>query len=319
MQSILGSFPFKDEILSIPNDSCIFYRHNGTNYDIALAAWGYRSLKQPPCTDLTEWINQKYYQKVRIAFVWGNRFLPNCNFLLNGQKRNTSADGFFYITQELPVGNTYSISTMFGKVFSLKVEKGTEDYTYDLTQDFNVKIKIIKDGQPVTKQNCTVVFDNTENLLCTDELGCATIRLPLQHTQDGETALSQPLCKVICGDDQQEKTPTSDEKDLHFLFTTESAKHIDNPPLNPCEPDKPQTPQEPEMIAIKFLDYGGYPLTNVDFVLTTKKKGDVQLRTDSNGQCLVPCDWFTNREKMRIKYTISPEYQQTHNLHTKKQ
>jgi len=89
--------------------------------------------------------------------------------------------------------------------------------------------------------------------------------------------------------------------------------------LNPYEPDKPQTPQKPEMIVIKFLDYGGYPLTNVDFVLTTKKRGDVQLRTDSNGQCLVPCDWFANREKMRIKYTISPEYQQTHNLHTKKQ
>lgn len=57
--------------------------------------------------------------------------------------------------------------------------------------------------------------------------------------------------------------------------------------------------QEPEYVFIRLLDYGKFPLPDLDFVLITKKKGEVSLKTDKEGYCKVPKEWFTHKEKYR--------------------
>ena len=69
------------------------------------------------------------------------------------------------------------------------------------------------------------------------------------------------------------------------------------------------------MVKIRLLDYGGCPLPDLPFVLFTKKKGELKLRTDADGCCEVQQDWLTNNEKMRVKFEVTPEYRQTHDIH----
>ena len=72
------------------------------------------------------------------------------------------------------------------------------------------------------------------------------------------------------------------------------------------------------MVRFTLLDYGGVPLPDLPFTLTLKKKGALSLKTDANGQCLIPKEWFVNKEKMRVNFTVTPEYQASHDLHDKR-
>ena len=73
------------------------------------------------------------------------------------------------------------------------------------------------------------------------------------------------------------------------------------------------------MVTIRLLDYGGYPLQQLPFVLKTKKKGKQQLTTDDQGECRVPKEWFTHKEKMRVSFTVTADYQASHPLHDEKE
>lgn len=321
IKMLLSSVPFKDDILTVPNESCIYFSSHDNSYEIALAAWGYRSLKQSPCSDLTKWISQTEYQRVRIGFTWDNEKLSNCTFFLNGQKRITSDDGYFNVDREVPVGDNYPIATISEEKFSLKVEKGKSDYIYDLTKRFYIEIQIKKDGMPVPNTSCSVTFNKTDKLLTTDEQGRIVFNIPLSHTTDGDIEKPQPSCVVTYNDEQQEQKPTEEGCRLLFLFTSNTKEEKIEEPV----PEKKNedivvepTPHQPELVEIKLLDYEGFPLIDLDFILITKKKGEIKLKTDKNGVCTIPKEWFTNKEKMRVKYTISPEYQQTHDIHDKK-
>lgn len=83
------------------------------------------------------------------------------------------------------------------------------------------------------------------------------------------------------------------------------------------EPELEPEP-EPKYVTLRLLDYGGFPMPNIPFKLKTKKMGVRDLITDENGICLVPEEWFTPKEKMRVNIVISPEYQELHELHQKK-
>ena len=85
------------------------------------------------------------------------------------------------------------------------------------------------------------------------------------------------------------------------------------------EPEpEPQPEPQPEYVRIRLLDYGGVPMPNLPFTLKLKKKGQVSLTTDDDGCCLVPKDWFTDKEKVRYDINISSEYQKSHDLHDPK-
>lgn len=319
--------PMMDAALTTPSEDFIYFRKNETDYDISLVAWGYRYPNQTPCKELNTWIKKEILQNVRIGFEWDGQLLENFLFYLDHFDRKTSADGWFDIKQPLPVGNEYVLKITSGTTFILKVEHGKEDYIFDVTQYAFVDITVQKDNVSLKGCTCEVIFNDRHYQLMTDEAGTASQRIPLVCTPLGELEQPQPVCQVTCQSERKEKVPYNDGDRLafRFFFQTEKPEEPDKPkPDSPVEtePEKPEeenTEKEqdatPQFVELELLDYGGYPLVELDFILVTKKRGEVSLKTDANGICRVPQEWFTKKEKFKIKFSVSPEYQQIHDLH----
>lgn len=317
--------PILEAALTIPAEDFIYFRRNGTDYDLALVAWGYRYPNQRPCTELNTWIKKASVQEVRTGFEWDGCLLENYLFYLDNFERKTSADGIFYIGV-MPVGKEFTLRTVSGISFVLKVEQGKADYIFDLTQYAFVDITVRKDNEALKDCTCEVSFNGNRYQLVTDEAGTASQKIPLVCTPTGELLQPQPACQVTCQSERQKQAPCNDGDRLafNFSFQTEEPEQTDPPkptdtkedPEQPEEkkPEEEQVP-EPKFVELKLLDYGGYPLTDLNFTLVTKKKGEVPLKTDANGVCSVPQEWFTGKEKFKIKFSVSPEYQQTHDLH----
>lgn len=319
--------PILEAALTTPAEDFIYFRKNGTDYDLALVAWGYRYPNQRPCMELNTWIQKTSVQEVRIGFEWGGCLLENLPFYLDNFERKTAADGMFYVGV-VPVGKEFTLRTVSGSTFVLVVEQGKADYVFDLTQHVFVDIAVRKDNEALKDCPCEVFFNGNRYQLVTDSVGTVSLKMPLVCTPLGELLQTQPACQVTCQSEQQEQTPCNDGDRLafNFLFQTEQPKKPVYPDSSKVDETKDsKVPQEdteeeelvPELqfVEIKLLDYGGYLLPDLDFTLVTKKKGEVPLRTDANGVCIVPQEWFTGKEKFRIKFTVSPEYQQKHDLH----
>lgn len=313
--------PLIEAALTIPSESFLYFRKNGMDYDISLVAWGYKYPYQVPCMELDTWIKKEISQKVCIGFKWDDQLLENYQFYLDNFDRRTSVDGWFYVDKPLPVGNEHAVKTTSGVLFTLKVEQGKEEYIFDLTQYAFVDVAVQKDRVALKNCSCEVLFNGRRYQLVTDEAGTASLKLPLVCTPLGKLLQPQSVCQVMCQSERQEQAPYSDGDRLAFHFSFLSEKPKEPEPFKPFE-EKPETimpsPKElsePQFVEIKLLDYGGYPLPNLDFTLVTKKKGGVQLKTDANGICNILQEWFTGKEKFQIKFDISPEYQKTHDLH----
>ena len=312
--------PILEAALTIPAEDFVYFRKNGTDYDIALVAWGYRYPNQRPCMELNTWIKKVSVQEIRTGFEWDGCLLENYLFYLDNFERKTSADGIFYIGV-MPVGKEFTLRTVSGTSFVLKVEQGKTDYIFDLTQYAFVDISVRKDNEALRDCPCEVSFNGNRYQLVTDGMGCASLRIPLACTPTGELLRPQPACQVTCQSERQEQFPCNDGDRLAFNFSFQTEKPEE--PDHDSEPEKPKDPEDPEekkpeettFVELQLLDYGGYPLADLDFILVTKKKGEVPLRTDANGVCSVPQEWFTGKEKFKIKFSVSPEYQQTHDLH----
>ncbi|MGN0282451.1 MAG: hypothetical protein ACI4B3_09150 [Prevotella sp.] len=163
-----------------------------------------------------------------------------------------------------------------------------------------VKVEVYRNGEPVPVQTSTILCEGDSHIVTTDEKGEAYFDVVLRNIDPEQLSKKQALCEVICGEEHQSKRIESETANLVF--------HFDLPP-------KDDTPKEPEFLFIQLKDYAGVPLIDMPFYLTTKKKGRVQLQTDQEGKCKVPKEWFTSKEKMKIDFTVSVVYQETHDIH----
>ena len=321
MRSALSGSPIERAIFTIPSDNFIYFRSNGTELEIAVTAWGCKFPDRPDGGELDAWINKSELQDVKIAFKWADDNIPNFPFKLNGMDRITYAHGWYEMDGKLPVGTSYRIEPHTGGAHVLTVIKGREEYVYDLTQYVKVNITVLKDDAPLNGCNCEVAF-NGVHTVTTDQQGVATIDIPMLCDIIGCLQPIQPECIVSCMGERQQDTPGANNELLDFVFNFKTEEPVPVPPApSPVpdpEPPVPPVPPVPEEVFILLQDYGGFPLPDLDFTLITKKKGNVQLRTDDKGVCVVPKDWFTHKEKIKVKFSISPEYQETHDLHDKK-
>ena len=163
-----------------------------------------------------------------------------------------------------------------------------------------VKIEVFRGESPVNGQDLKVLFGDKTQMVNTDEKGVASLDIVLKKTEDGAILEPQPSCEVICGEEHQTKIPKESDDCLYYRF---DLPKVETPP------------QEPEFVYIELKDYAGDPLVDMPFKLKTKKKGSVSLQTDHDGRCKLPKDWFTPNEKMKIDFTVTSEYQQTHDIH----
>ena len=250
MTAALEGSPLKDIVLTVPSEEFIYFRPAGTDWEIALTAWGFRYPDRPATGELDTHIHRSAMQLVDIGFEWDSQRLPDYHFLLQGQPRLTSTDGLFHVDGPLPVGKSYKIELLDGRVFTLTVEQGKQEYIFNL-------------GAPEPKPE------------------------PVPEPEPQPEPVPEP-----------EPTP--------------------EPEPEPTPEPKPQPEPQPEYVRIRLLDYGGEPMPDLSFTLKLKKKGKVSFTTDEDGCCLIPKEWFTDKEKVRYDINISSEYQNSHNLHDPK-
>jgi hypothetical protein len=250
MQAALEGSPLKDIVLTVPSEEFIYFRPVGTDWEIALTAWAFRYPDRPATGELDTHIHRSAMQQVDIGFEWDSQRLPDYHFLLQGQPRLTSTDGLFHVDGPLPVGKSYKIELLDGRVFTLTVEQGKQEYIFNL-------------GAPEPKPE------------------------PVPEPEPQPEPAPEP---------EPEPQPE---------------------PAPEPEPE-PQPEPQPEYVRIRLLDYGGVPMPNLPFTLKLKKKGRVSFTTDEDGSCLIPKEWFTDKEKVRYDIDISSEYQKSHDLHDPK-
>lgn len=159
-----------------------------------------------------------------------------------------------------------------------------------------VKVEVYRNDEPVFGQISTILYDGESHVITTNEKGEAYFDIVVKD----QLSKTQFVCEVICGDEHQSKRLESETTNLVF--------HFELPP-------KDDDYKEPEYLYVQLKDYAGMPLVDMPFYLTTKKKGRVQLQSDHEGKCKVSKEWFTPKEKMKIDFMVSAEYQKTHDIH----
>jgi len=474
-----------ESMFVIPDNKYIYAKKGEDGqWNIAVTAWGLKFPSKPGGGAVSKFITTVAKQNVKIGFLWENKRQPNYPFIFNGWKRTTSDDGFLYLDNSLKVGSECYVVSENQKRFDFTVEKGKEEYVFDLTtyfkaevtvsmdnnpldgaecslefgkkffdlvtdaqgraeleipfrldkngsisvqpecvvtykgeiqslvpteQDnhlrftfglktpitptFNVEVNVIKDGQPLIGTRCAVDFDDEEHNLTTDNDGKALINLPMKADENNMPIAHQPECVVKCNGLELSKQPdanlTDQTLDYVFEFKTPVESPVfdvvvnvvqdKQPALNtPCSVEfdgqtydlvtnsngqaviklqmkadeqgyaydiQPQcharckdqtqkheivkgqnvvtftfefeTPKEPEFVYITLLDYGEYPISEIPVTINLKKKGEVNLVTDSEGRCKLPKEWITPKEKIKVRANISVDYQKTHDLHVK--
>lgn len=310
LKTSLKNAPVVDIVLTVPSEECIYFRQQDNRIQIALVAWAFKFHSIPGTRELTTTLSKEDTQDVRIGFMWGEEFLAGFNFKLNGQPRQTASDGFFKADGPLRVGASYPVEIPSGKTFDMTVELGKPDYFYDLSQYFYVDVTVTRDKAPAADMDCTLRYNGQVFNLKTDGNGVASQRVLhdkcLVWQEDGSDE-----CVMECGGDVQRQRPSVPGQSISFAFDFTSAVTIDETESDPETQPEPK----PEYVYIYLKDYEGYPLTELDFILKTKSCGDVSLKTDKDGGCIIPKEWMTNKEKFSVSFTITPEYQQTHDIH----
>ena len=312
----------RDAVLTVPSEKdFVFFRQNGGDWEIALTAWGYRYVESQVSRTIGAWVKQIEYQEFNVGFIWNGSMMRNMPFMLDELQRSTGVDGWFRSGGQVAVGKKFTLKTNNGLEFPMTVEKGKSDYLYDITQYVHVEIEATKDGVAMGNRACEVSFNGSSTTIETDESGHASLKMPLVCNDKGDMQQPQPPCSVTCMSQTQQKIPISNGETLRFDFALVTEKEEPVPPTT--EPEivlepEPEPVTETKFVKIRLLDYGGYPMPDLPFKLTTKKKGEMTLRTDEDGYCQLPQDWFTDKEKMQVNLIISPEYQDAHDLHLKK-
>ena len=168
------------------------------------------------------------------------------------------------------------------------------------TKIINIEVEICRDDESIPNAECTISFNGENRSVFTDDNGKTSAQFSIEIT---ENQAGLPSVSVVYGEKTESKYPSfnNNEETLYFKFDETT------PPPPPVE-----------YVSFKVLDYGGYPMPDLDIVLTTKLKGEIPLKTDSEGGCKVPKEWFEDKEKINIKFTVSDEYQKTHDIHSGK-
>ena len=313
LESLPGNDTVKSAIARVPSEDFIYFRENEEGMDICLVAWGYRFLETPTVTDLDTYITRVHMQNVRIGFLWDGNVLPSFSFRLAGFPRETGEDGYFYVDNPLLVGKQFKVATLSGREWDLRVEEGKEEYLYDLTRTATVVASVTKDGAPLGNVVCSMHFGDLSRELVCDASGHAETVIALPVGPDGELLPEQPEC-VVAFEDQTESQVPYDGAVLRYTLSLKTPEPEPEPEPEPVPPVRPEPKPDPVPVTVHLLDYAGSPLPDMPFILKTKN-GDLSLKTDGNGTCAVSPELLVDGEKIRVNFTVTPEYQAAHDIH----
>lgn len=312
LKQAIGRPDLADKIARMPDAKYVYTRRTNGRDEYALVAWAYRYPESRGGDELETWVNRVKKQHVSLGFAWDGALLPSQPFTIQSMAHKTMTDGKFEVGS-VPVGKRYMIEHKPTKrVFTLDVEAGKDMYEYDLTIPFGVKAIVRKDGAAMGGASVSVSFDGRQATMVTDDDGMASMTLALAHDGFGNPTDPQPGCTATCADQSLTKTPVNASCELVFEFDITTPPEEPEPPVE--EPEKPEEPEDPGFITIEITDVLGTPISDMPIMITLKKKGKVQLRTDADGMFEVPKEWLTPGEKMHVDFEMTPEYHDAHGI-----
>lgn len=324
-------------VCSVPSDNeFVYFRQTESGLEIALVAWSFRFPDKPNGCELETWKKKIAAEDVNISFVWNKSKFQNFDFFLDNYARKTGSDGWFRVGGKIPIHKKFKLTLPNERSFGLTVTEGQNEYVYDLTEYFIADIRVEKDNQPISNTNCIVGFGQVQEILTTDDNGEAHIRIPLVPNTQGLIADKQPECAVCCNYQSKVLIPATGEQHLVFEFHFETPTPPEPEPPAPeppvpeppapeppaPEPDPtvpPAPPSEKEtLVSIRILDYEGFPVVELPVVLSTQIKSNIEVVTDKNGICQIPRSVIDPKGKVRVKFIVTPEYQEKYDIHYKK-
>lgn len=217
-----------DRILTLPDESYIYYRNTAGGFEVRLTAWGYKYPERILASDTSGEVDpEKTSEKIRIIIRAGIKPKANCVFSLNGMPRQTDADGTFEVG-ELPVGYQFDVE-VDGTRRHVIVTEGEGDITIDLPAE---------EPEPTPEPEPFVMPEPQEEK-------------PFEEPMPEPSVEPQPEVPFRKADQQEQKP---------FEPIPEEPKPFDQPvrpeaplepPLTPPVPEEgetpvPQTPEQPQ-------------------------------------------------------------------------
>lgn len=311
----LKGAPVASAVLTIPSNDFIYFRITSDNsIEIALPGWGYRYPDSAGGGELGYDITHIELQSVAIGFRWADRDLTAIPFTISGRGHVTSsADGLFRVDGKLPVGSSYDIEAS-GHRFNLIVESGREEYIFDLAEHAVVIVEVVCEGKPFPGK-IDLTYDGVTTRLCADSSGRARTEIELKGNAAGVFAVNQPEVEARIGLCHASAVPKAPGEVITLRLDV-------SPLVDPGPPDDseqsvdPDPPVDPEpTVRFRLLDYGGFPLPDLDFTVTNRAGQSATYHTDSQGYAEVKKSFFSKKEKIRVDFTVSADYQRSHDLH----
>lgn len=211
--------PLVDRILTIPDDSYIYYRNTAGGFEIRLTAWGYKYPERILASDTSGEVDpEKATEKIRIIIKAGIKPKANCAFTINDMPRQTDADGTFEVG-ELPVGYQFDIE-VDGTRRHVIVTEGEGDITIELPAE---EPEPLPDPEPFVKPE--IPEDK-----------------PFENPMPEPPVEPQPEDPFQKEEQQEQKPfdlPPEEPKPFNLPLQPETPLE---PPLNPTIPEEGETP-----------------------------------------------------------------------------
>lgn len=200
-------------LLTVPDDSYIYYNNDGGDMKVLLTGWGF---KKPVIVSTKHQIVNVNTKPTTIAFVFDGEKIPNYQFGLRlaNQKRilQTDDNGECNINI-LCDGKQYSIYDIQNdnKEYILSIIPDQAYYEIDLTKHTTLHLEAMLDGQPMGNENICIQYHGITYNTLTGGDGKASIKIPLYVGEELTANLR---------DKTESISVKEDDNNIHFVFVS---------------------------------------------------------------------------------------------------
>lgn len=184
-QKLAGNEKLADAFLSLPSDigKYVFFIDDPNDFKVIIAGWGFANSRKKIFIPENNVKKKEVKLKPKVGFAIKGEIQPLHKFFIitksgSHKEETTGADGFFNLGEQKAGENISVMDSDTSRTFSFQVEENKEDYVFDITRLFVLKVLVLKDDAPLTQQEIKVIFKGCEFSLITDDNGCAQKSLP---------------------------------------------------------------------------------------------------------------------------------------------
>ena len=242
-----------EKILQVPNEEYIFYTiSEAGQVQVVITGWGFLNFKKPPIDPYKVVNVTSGSHPVTIAFTIDDEKVPNRDFFIVAQKKNTphttDGEGNYPLGKIAPDTALEFIDGPTGRHFNILTDRTTAEYTFDITERITIRVEASHDNLPISDEEATIEYHGK------------TYQLMLQNGQASASVAYYPdePCVARFRDAMQQQVLNQAGHTFHFDSMTPVA-----PPPAPEPPAEEPAPVMPHLFIQGDKGYIGkeYPVT----------------------------------------------------------